>query len=209
MSEITLEELRLSCSTCAACSLAERRRTVVFGEGNPNAPLVLVGEGPGDEEDRTGRPFVGRSGQMLDRALADNGLTRDDVFICNTVKCRAADWSTGKPRNRPPTPLEVQTCRQWLIPQLALLRAEVVLCIGAPSAKNLIRRDFKITVERGRLFQSDLAEAILATLHPAYVMRNQRANSDGGYSLIVADIGRAWDVARRLRDRSITTLGKS
>lgn len=209
MNWTNLHDLKTACQSCVACPLAERRRSVVFGEGDYRSPLVLVGEGPGDEEDRTGRPFVGRSGQLLDRALADNGLSRDNVFICNTVKCRAADWSTGKPRNRPPTPHEVESCRNWLLPQLTLLNAEVILCIGAPSAKNLIRKDFKITVERGKLFKSDLARAILATLHPAYVLRNQGQNSDGGYSLIVADIGRAWETARRLREREATISGTS
>jgi DNA polymerase len=199
---LTLEALKQACSTCHDCRLSQKRRNVVFGEGNPASPLVLVGEGPGDEEDKTGRPFVGRSGQMLDRALADNGLSRADVYICNTVKCRAADWSTGKPQNRPPSPDEVATCRQWLVPQLEAISPWVIVCIGAPSAKNLIKKDFKITQERGKYFRCAYAKTAIATLHPSYILRQSTKEFDGGYSLLVADIHLAWTTALRLREEN-------
>lgn len=196
----TLDQLKKAASTCTSCGLHERRTNVVFGEGNPESPLVLVGEGPGDQEDKTGRPFVGRSGQILDRALADNGLSRSDIYICNTVKCRAADWSTGKPQNRPPTPAETLACRQWLLPQLAAINPQVILTIGAPSAKNLIKKSFKITQERGVKFPSDYAKIAIATLHPAYILRQQNISGDGGYSLLVSDINLAWTTAHNLRN---------
>jgi DNA polymerase len=196
--EAALEELRQAALGCIGCPLSERRRNVVFGEGNPASPLVLVGEGPGDHEDATGRPFVGRAGQLLDKALLDNGLSRNDVYICNVVKCRACDWATGKPVNRAPTDEEIEACRQWLVPQLEAIGPKVILCIGGPSAKTLIRKDFKITAERGKYFRTDLAKTALATLHPAYILRNQSAGSDGGYSLLVADIARAWACAQQL-----------
>lgn len=199
---INFEELREQALVCTSCRLAERRTNVVFGEGNPRSPLVLVGEGPGDNEDKTGRPFVGRAGQLLDKALADNNLDRTHVYICNTVKCRAADWSTGKPRNRPPQPDEVEACRQWLIPQLAYVAPQVILCVGAPSAKNLIKPDFKITKERGKYFPCDYARTAIATLHPAYILRNAHNGSDGGYSLLVADINRAWQAALKLQEKN-------
>ncbi|MCB8932059.1 MAG: uracil-DNA glycosylase [Fimbriimonadaceae bacterium] len=198
----TLDEVRAGCLACRACDLAERRRTVVFGEGDPASPLVLVGEGPGDTEDATGRPFVGRAGQLLDRALADAGLARETVYITNTVKCRACDWSTGRPVNRPPTEGETANCRRWLVPQLASIAPEMILCIGAPSAKNLIRKEFKITRERGKYFPCEFARAAMATLHPAYILRNAGASSDGGYSLLVQDIARAWEAANRLREKA-------
>lgn len=196
-----LEELRRDCLACTRCRLAERRMNVVFGEGNPASPLVLVGEGPGDQEDKTGRPFVGRSGQLLDRALADNGLDRTKVYICNTVKCRAADWATGKPQNRPPSPEETATCRDWLVPQLAAINPRVVLAIGAPSAKNLIKKDLKITKERGLYFPCPYAKTAIATLHPSYILRQQNISGDGGYSLLVADIKKAWEAALRLQSQ--------
>ncbi|MEA2552926.1 MAG: uracil-DNA glycosylase [Fimbriimonadaceae bacterium] len=171
---------------------------MAFGEGDPHSPLVLIGEGPGDQEDQQGRPFVGKAGQLLNQALTDAGLKREQVYITNTVKCRAADWSTGRPVNRPPMDDETLTCRQWLVPQLAVIKPKVILCIGAPSAKNLIKRDFKITVERGRYFPCDFAKTAIATLHPAYVLRQQSQTHDGGYSLLVADIAKAWEAAQRL-----------
>lgn len=197
-----LDELRARALNCQACPLAERRTNVVFGEGNPQSPLVLVGEGPGDQEDKTGRPFVGRAGQLLDKALADNGLDRTKVYICNTVKCRAADWSTGKPVNRPPTDLETETCRQWLIPQLGFIAPKVILCVGAPSARNLIKKDFKITRERGLYFPCEFAKTAIATLHPSYILRQQNIQKDdGGYSLLVADIAKAWEAALKLVEK--------
>jgi DNA polymerase len=195
----SLDELKLRASTCASCALSERRTNVVFGEGNPRAALVLVGEGPGETEDLTGRPFVGRAGQLLDQALEENGLSRDIVYICNVVKCRACDWSTGRPVNRAPLEHETEACRRWLEPQLWSISPYVILCVGAPSAKSLIKRDFKITTERGRYFPCAYARCAIATLHPAYILRQQSSVSDGGYGLLVSDIGKAWEAAQRLR----------
>lgn len=194
-----LTRLALDAQGCTDCPLATRRRSVVFGEGDPCSPLVLVGEGPGDEEDRTGRPFVGKAGKLLDKALQECGLGRDRVYICNTVKCRAADWDTGKPKNRPPAPEEVLACRRWLDPQLAALNPWVILCVGAPSAKNLIRPSFKITADRGKFCATEHAHVAIATLHPSYILRNQYGGADGGYSLLVADITKAWVTAAKLR----------
>ncbi len=198
---MTLDELRLTAMGCTSCSLSERRNNVVFGEGDPHSPLVLVGEGPGDQEDKTGRPFIGRAGQLLDRALVEAGLSRSMVYICNTVKCRAADWSTGKPQNRPPTDGETLACRQWLIPQLGLIAPKVILCVGAPSAKNLIKKSFLITKERGLYFPCEVAKTAMATLHPSYILRQQRPDNDGGFSLLVSDIQRAWEAAQMLVEK--------
>ena len=192
-----LDELGALARKCVECPLAEKRRNVVFGEGNPRSPLVLVGEGPGDQEDLLGRPFVGRSGKLLDQALLDNGLDRGDVYIANTVKCRACDWRDGKPYNRPPTEIEVAACRPWLEQQLGLIAPKVILCIGSPSANNLIHKGFQITKERGKLFSCDLAEYCIATLHPAYILRQGGPSSDGGYGLLVDDIALAWMTANK------------
>ncbi len=200
---MTLEELANDARGCLACELASRRNNVVFGEGNPASPLVLVGEGPGDNEDKLARPFVGRAGKLLDQGLADAGLDRRMVYITNTVKCRAADWSRGKPVNRPPTPEETRTCRQWLIPQLGIIKPKVILCIGAPSAKNLIKKNFRITQERGNYFPCEFAKTAIATLHPSYILRAMNMGGDGGYSLFVQDIKKAWDAAVKLREKDI------
>ncbi|MGI8922829.1 MAG: uracil-DNA glycosylase [Fimbriimonadales bacterium] len=193
----TLDDIAKQAAVCTMCKLSERRRNVVFGEGNPSGPLVLIGEGPGDQEDATGRPFVGRSGQLLDRALMDNGLDRSDVYICNTVKCRACDWRDGKPYNRAPAEDEIAACSGWLEQQLQIIQPKVILCIGSPSANTIIRKGFQITKERGKLFPCGFAEQAIATLHPAYILRQQGANSDGGYSLLVDDIALAWATANR------------
>lgn len=195
---MTLEELRQQALICTLCDLSERRTNVVFGEGDPKSPLVLVGEGPGDTEDKTGRPFVGRAGQLLDEALEEAGVGRANVYITNTVKCRAADWSTGKPVNRAPTEDESVTCRRWLKPQLEILAPKVILAIGAPSARNLIKKDFRITQERGKYFPCAYAKTAIATLHPAYILRQRNISGDGGYSLLVADIRKAWEAAHKL-----------
>jgi DNA polymerase len=193
-----LDQLKQEASVCTACPLAETRTNVVFGEGNPVAPLMLIGEGPGEQEDKTGRPFVGRAGQLLDKALEDNDLSREDVYIANTVKCRACNIEGEKVRNRPPEPNEVEACRRWLRPQIEAIAPQVILCIGAPSAKNLIRSDFKITKERGKYFESEFARCAIATLHPAYILRRSTKTDDGGYRLLVQDIGRAWAAAKKL-----------
>lgn len=200
-SVVQLDNLKQRAMVCTACDLSEKRTNVVFGEGNPRSPLVLVGEGPGDQEDKTGRPFVGRAGQLLDKALLEAGLSRNHVYICNTVKCRACDWREGKPYNRPPTDEETITCRQWLVPQLDLIKPRVILCIGAPSAKNLIRRNFQITKERGKYQPCEFAKTAIATLHPAYILRQQSATNDGGFSLLVQDIQKAWAAAQKLLEQ--------
>lgn len=183
---------------CNTCAIALNRRNTVFGEGSPNSPLVIVGEGPGDLEDATGRPFVGKAGQLLDKGLIEVGLDRSHVYICNTVKCRACDWINGRPVNRAPTDPEVKACRRWLEPQLATIAPKVILCVGAPSAKNLIKKDFKITQERGKYFPCAYAKTAIATLHPAYILRQQSPTNDGGYALFVSDIQRAWETAQQL-----------
>jgi DNA polymerase len=199
---VTLDELRAEALGCTACALSARRTNVVFGEGDPFSPLILVGEGPGEQEDKSGRPFVGRAGQLLDKALLEAGISRAQVYIANTVKCRAADWSTGKPVNRAPSEDESQACRRWLIPQLELLAPKVILCIGAPSAKNLIRKNFQITKKRGLYFPCEFAKTAIATLHPSYILRQANMGGDGGYGLLVADIEKAWAAAQKLAEKA-------
>lgn len=190
-----IESLRREAEACTRCRLAEGRNTVVFGTGNAQTPLVLVGEGPGEEEDKQGIPFVGRAGKLLDKALMDNGLSREDVYICNIVKCRACTREGERVSNRAPLQDEIEACLPWLKAQLDAIRPKVILSVGGPSAKTLIRPDFSITRQRGIFFECQFAEAAIATLHPAYILRQMGAKSDGGYSLLVRDIGAAWERA--------------
>jgi DNA polymerase len=166
-----IEELRAKASTCDRCELAKTRANVVFGEGNPDTPLVIVGEGPGANEDATGRPFVGRAGALLDQVMKECGMTRKHVFIGNVVKCRACIIENGRSRNRPPQPAEIEACTPWLEQQLRIIQPLVILCLGAPSAKLIIHSNFRMTQERGKFYESKYAPYAIAALHPAYILR--------------------------------------
>lgn len=195
MSDVTeqIEELRLRCLECTRCELADTRTNVVFGEGNPEAPLMIVGEGPGATEDATGRPFVGRAGALLDEALAANRITRKHVWICNVLKCRACILENGRVRNRPPATEEISACAPWLEKQIEIIQPLVILCLGAPAAKFVIKKDFHMTQERGIVYPTKYARYAIAALHPAYILRQAGETYDGGKSLLIADI----DLARR------------
>ena len=188
-----IEDLRARCVQCVRCELSQTRRNVVFGEGNPETPLMLVGEGPGETEDATGRPFVGRAGALLDEALAACRIGRQHVYICNVLKCRACIIENGRARNRPPTTHEVEMCTPWLEEQIRIIQPLVILCLGAPAAKFIIKKDFKMTQERGQFFPTKYARYATAALHPAYILRQMGENYDGGKSLLIADI----EAARR------------
>jgi DNA polymerase len=160
------EELERDALACVKCPLANGRTQVVFGVGNRDADLVFVGEGPGAEEDRQGIPFVGRAGQLLTRLIEGIGLTRDDVYICNVVKCRP-------PGNRDPEPGEIATCRPYLEAQLDLLRPAVVVTLGNFATKLLLDTKTGITKLRGQEFPYRDGSAVLVpTLHPAAVLRS-------------------------------------
>lgn len=166
-----IQELSVPAMSCVKCGLSTTRTNVVFGDGNPETPLVIVGEGPGQNEDATGKPFVGRAGMLLDEVLRENQLTRKYIYITNVIKCRACITENGRTRNRPPSTLEIQTCLPWLEQQLAIIQPLVILCLGAPSANNIIHKDFKMTQERGIFFESKYAKYAVAALHPAYILR--------------------------------------
>jgi uracil-DNA glycosylase len=184
--------LRDEALVCTRCELCRTRTHVVFGEGNINTPLVLVGEGPGETEDATGRPFVGRAGKLLDAVLAENGMERKHVYICNVLKCRAALRENGRLQNRPPRVEEAAACRDWLDAQLAVIRPVVLLCLGSPAANALIHPNFAITRERGRWFtDSPFAPWMMAAFHPAYILRQHGEGYDSARASLVRDIGAA------------------
>jgi uracil-DNA glycosylase family 4 len=159
-----LEELAVQASTCTACRLSEGRTRVVFGMGDPDADLMFVGEGPGAEEDKQGLPFVGRSGQLLDRLLLEEmGRTRASCYIGNTTKCRP-------PGNRDPKPDEVDTCWPWLDQQLELIRPAVVVTLGNFATKRLLDTDVGITKLRGQVYPFR-GGSLVPTFHPAAALR--------------------------------------
>lgn len=162
----TLEQIRGDLGDCHRCRLAAGRKTIVFGQGNPHAELVFVGEGPGADEDEQGLPFVGRAGQLLNRMIQLAGMKREDVYICNIVKCRP-------PGNRTPERDEIETCSPFLLRQIQAIRPRLVCCLGAPAVRTLLGVKEGITKIRGRFYDFGGTKA-LATVHPAYILRNPR-----------------------------------
>ena len=164
----SLEALRAHMGDCRRCDLHNGRKHIVFGEGNPEARLVFVGEGPGFDEDREGRPFVGKSGQLLTRIIENGmGLTRDKVYICNVVKCRP-------PGNRDPNPDEIGVCLPFLKAQLSIIGPEVICALGRVACQALMGGDFKITRHRGQ-WRTYEGIPLMPTFHPAYLLRNAAA----------------------------------
>jgi len=161
---LTLDAVREELGDCRRCDLCETRQKIVFGDGNPNADILFVGEGPGQDEDRRGLPFVGRAGQLLTRMIENGmGLERSDVYICNIVKCRP-------PRNRTPLPPEVAACRPFLEGQIEAVAPRVIVALGRPATGLLLEKDVSITRLRGH-WQTYNGIPLMPTLHPAYVLR--------------------------------------
>jgi uracil-DNA glycosylase family 4 len=160
----TLEEIRRELGDCTRCKLCAGRKQIVFGAGNPRARLVFVGEGPGAEEDAQGLPFVGAAGQLLTKMIAAMGLKRDDVYICNVVKCRP-------PGNRNPEPDEIAACEPFLRAQLHSIGPEVVVALGKFAAQTLLRDGTPITRLRGQ-WRTYQGMKLMPTFHPAYLLRN-------------------------------------
>ena len=167
----TLPSLRRAAAGCRACPLWERGTQTVFGEGPASAEILLVGEQPGNEEDLSGRPFVGPAGRLLDRALEDAGIDRRGVYVTNAVK--HFKWEQrGKRRiHQKPAPGEVRACAPWLEAELRVVRPRAVVCLGATAAQSLLGRAFKVTERRGELLATPLAPIAMATVHPSSILR--------------------------------------
>jgi uracil-DNA glycosylase len=162
--DAALRRLERSIAGCTRCKLAQGRTTIVFGAGDPRARLLLIGEGPGEEEDRQGKPFVGRAGQLLTKMLESVGITREEVYICNIVKCRP-------PGNRNPEPDEIAACAPFLAGQLAGIQPGVICALGSFAAQHLLRTREPIGRLRGQLHQLGGA-LVIPTYHPAFLLRN-------------------------------------
>ena len=158
------EELRQQCLACRACALAECRTNVVFGDGNPQSEILLIGEAPGANEDEQGKPFVGRAGKLLDDELKMIGLDRSKVYITNTVKCRP-------PQNRDPLNVEKDACKEYLRRQVGMMHPKIIVCLGRISAMELIRPDFRISQEHGQFFERAGVQ-MMALYHPAALLRD-------------------------------------
>jgi len=166
----TLERIRQGLGDCTRCRLRKHRNNIVFGQGNPRAELVFVGEGPGHDEDMQGLAFVGRAGKLLTQMIEAMGLTREGVYICNVVKCRP-------PENRKPEDDEMATCSPFLLRQLDVIKPKAIVCLGATAAQALLKTKDSISRYRGVWFDYRGAK-LLATYHPAYLLRNPNAKPD-------------------------------
>ncbi|MGA8540235.1 MAG: UdgX family uracil-DNA binding protein [Terriglobales bacterium] len=170
---ISLTRLRRAARGCKACDLWKNATQTIFGEGPPNSRIMFVGEQPGDREDLAGRPFVGPAGKLLDKALAEVGIGRGDVYVTNIVK--HFKWSPaerGKRRiHKKPRSSEINACRPWLDAELGLVKPDILVCLGATAAQSLLGRDFSVKSQRGRLIRSQLAPFVVATVHPSSILR--------------------------------------
>lgn len=162
---MSLNELKKECEACRRCELCESRNNIVFGVGNENADIMLIGEAPGENEDMQGQPFVGRSGKLLDEMIGEYGLSRDkNIYIANMLKCRP-------PKNRDPKPSEQNLCIEWLDRQIEIIDPKIIVCVGRIAAQRLIGKDFKVTKQHGEFVEIN-GRLYTGTYHPAAILRN-------------------------------------
>lgn len=193
-----LGRLREAAATCEGCDLFRDATQTVFGTGPERAGLVLAGEQPGDHEDKSGRPFTGPSGGLLDRALAQAGIDRDDAYLTNAVKHFkfARLQKNGRRIHKKPTRGESTACRPWLLAELNAVRPELVVALGATAAQSLMGPDFRVTVQRGTAHDLEVdglteTTALLATVHPASILRLREPEREEAFAEMVADLSKA------------------
>ncbi|GAA3787095.1 UdgX family uracil-DNA binding protein [Streptomyces phyllanthi] len=189
-----LDAYRRAAARCRGCPLHESATRTVFGEGSESARIVLVGEQPGDQEDKRGEPFVGPAGRLLDRALEEAGVDRDEAYVTNAVKhFKFTVASGGKRRiHKAPDLREMSACRPWLEAELRLLRPDVVVALGATAGKALMGSSFRVTKDRGALLRmpgEDDGPYLVATLHPSAILRADKEDREAAYAGLVADLG--------------------
>ena len=185
----SLKQLREDARACQDCPLWANATQTVFGAGDPHARVMLVGEQPGDEEDRKGLPFVGPAGRLLDRALEAAGVDREHLYVTNAVK--HFKWQRrGKRRlHKTPAQREIDACRQWLEREIETVRPHVIVALGATAARAVISKDFKVTLSRGQFVQSPLAPYVFATFHPTALLRLQDSKEkEAAFDQLVEDL---------------------
>jgi uracil-DNA glycosylase family 4 len=187
-----MEALKAQAVVCTDCGLAETRLNVVFGNGDPTSKLVIVAEGPSATDEHTLIPFSGPSGVLLDEVLHANDLDRDEIWITNVIRCRAAVRDGRVIKNRPPKAGEIKACSKWLDGELTLISPSVIVCMGSPAANTLIHKGFRMTEERGRWFTDTLyAPFVLATYNPAFVLRQEGEAYTRARQAVIDDVAEA------------------
>ncbi|HEY3916989.1 MAG TPA: UdgX family uracil-DNA binding protein [Stellaceae bacterium] len=187
----SLAKLRAAAADCTACPLYAAATQTVFGEGPAHAPLMLVGETAGDQEDLQGRPFVGPAGKLLDRCLAAAGIARADAYVTNVVK-HFKFVPRGKKRiHGKPNAMEIRACKPWLEAEIALVKPALILCLGATAAQALLGPSFRVSKERGRPVASPLAPVVMATVHPSSLLRADDADREAEIARFVDDLKEA------------------
>ena len=184
----SLEDIKACIGECKRCRLCEARTKIVFGEGNPNTQLMFIGEGPGEDEDLSGRPFVGRAGQLLTKII-ENGmkLKREDVYIANIVKCRP-------PANRTPVEDEIMTCFPFLMGQINVIKPKVIITLGSPATCTLLNEKIKISAIRGTFYDWKEGIKLMPTFHPAYLLRNY---SDANRRYVWEDVQKVMEYLKQ------------
>jgi DNA polymerase len=173
----TLSTLREAAVGCKGCDLWKLGTQTVFGEGSSHSRAMFVGEQPGDQEDKTGKPFVGPAGRILDKALEAAGIDRKDVYVTNAVKHFKWEPRGKRHIHKKPNQLEINACRPWLEAEVSMVKPEVIVCLGATAAQSLLGRSFKVTQRRGELIHHELAPLVVATVHPSSILRGQDENA--------------------------------
>ena len=187
-----MEALKAQAVVCTDCGLAETRLNVVFGNGDPTSKLVIVAEGPSATDEHTLIPFSGPSGVLLDEVLHANDLDRDEIWITNVIRCRAAVRDGRVIKNRPPKAGEIKACSKWLDGELTLISPSVIICMGSPAANTLIHKGFRMIQERGRWFTDTLyAPFVLATYNPAFVLRQEGEAHKHARQALIEDVAEA------------------
>jgi uracil-DNA glycosylase family protein len=186
----SLTELDAAIARCRGCPLWARATQAVPGEGSPKARIMLVGEQPGDQEDQTGKPFVGPAGRVLDEALAKAGLDRKDVYVTNAVK--HFSWEPrGKRRlHKTPSQQEVAACLDWLLGEIRLIMPDIVVCLGGTAVRAVLGPEVKVLVNRGKFFESEWGPKVLVTVHPSSILRVPPEDRDKAFDLFVKDLAR-------------------
>jgi uracil-DNA glycosylase len=185
----SLTKLRAAIPDCKGCDLYKFATQPVFGEGPAKARILLIGEQPGDQEDRAGRPFVGPAGEILDRALHEAGIERKEVYVTNAVKHFAFEERGKRRIHRTPRLSEVTACRPWMEAEIADISPEILVCLGATAAKAIFGAQFRLTEQRGKFLETHFAAKTLATYHPSAILRGDTPEArDALYKMLVADL---------------------